>query len=200
MTGYFFLDEKSYQPPIELSDFLAAGNPPICISFGSMVNRKAKHIDQIVRDALKQTNNRGIILSGWTGVTKKSSNELLYLESTPHDWLLPHCKMIIHHGGAGTTSAGLRAGIPSIVVPFTADQPFWGNRVHAIGVGPKPILVKNLSVEKLTHAIATAELSVAVKQAQLIGQRIRGEDGVKSAVELIEVHSARFKEKAASVV
>ena len=108
--------------------------------------------------------------------------------------------MIIHHGGAGTTSAGLRAGIPSIVVPFTADQPFWGNRVHAVGVGPKPILVKNLSVEKLTHAIATAELSVAVKQAQLIGQRIRGEDGVKSAVELIEVHSARFKEKAASVV
>ena len=200
VTGYFFLDEKSYQPPVELSDFLAAGNPPICISFGSMVNRKAKRIDQIVRDALKQTNKRGVILSGWAGVTKKSSSELLYLESAPHDWLLPHCKMIIHHGGAGTTSAGLRAGIPSIVVPFTADQPFWGNRVHAVGVSPKPILVKNLSVEKLTHAIATAELSVAVKQAQLIGQRIRGEYGVKSAVELIEVHSARFKEKAASVV
>ena len=85
-------------------------------------------------------------------------------------------------------------------MPFTADQPFWGNRVHAVDVGPKPILVKNLSVEKLTHAIATAELSVVIKQAQLIGQRIRGEDGVKSAVELIEVHSARFKEKAASVV
>ena len=200
VTGYFFLDEEAYQPPSLLSDFLAAGDAPICISFGSMVNRKAKRIDQIVRDALKQTNNRGIILSGWAGVTKKSSNELLYLESAPHDWLLPHCKMIIHHGGAGTTSAGLRAGIPNVVVPFTADQPFWGNRVHAVGISPKPILVKNLSVEKLTHAIATAELSAVIKQAQLIGQRIRGEDGVKSAVELIEVHSARFRARTNSVV
>ncbi len=200
VMGYFFLAEEMYQPPVVLSDFLAAGTPPICISFGSMVNRKAKHIDQIVREALKETNNRGIILSGWSSVTNRPSKDLIYLETVPHDWLLPRCKMVIHHGGAGTTSAGLRAGIPNVVIPFTADQPFWGNRVHAIGVGPKPIPVKKLSVEKLTHAIATAELSVVIKQAQLIGQRIRGEDGVKSAVELIEAHSARFKEKADAVV
>jgi sterol 3beta-glucosyltransferase len=200
VTGYFFLAEESYQPPDRLSEFLADGDPPVCISFGSMVNRKAKYIDQIVRSAIMQTSNRGIILSGWGGVMNQSSKDLLYLESVPHDWLLPRCKMVIHHGGAGTTSAGLRAGIPNIVVPFTADQPFWGNRVHAIGVGPKPILVRSLSVEKLVQAVVEAESNLVRERAQVIGQRIRSEDGVKGAVQLIEEHFLDFKTKADTVV
>lgn len=194
VIGYFFFPpDESYVPPGELESFLKIGGSPICISFGSMINKDVKRIDEIVREALQQTNNRGIILSGWGGMKNKSSNDLLYLESVPHDWLLPRCKMIIHHGGAGTTSAGLRAGIPNIVVPFTGDQPFWGSRVHAVGAGPKPILVKNLSVIKLTHAIAEAEKNVIRERAQFIGQGIRGEDGVKDAVELIETYTSEFK-------
>ena len=100
--------------------------------------------------------------------------------------------MIIHHGGAGTTAAGLRAGIPSIIVPFMADQPFWGNRVHAIGAGPKPILVKNISVEKIIQAIAKAESNVIRDHTQVIGQSIRSEDGVKDVIRLIEVYAAEF--------
>lgn len=200
VTGYFFLNEETYQPPAVLSDFLAVGNLPVCISFGSMLHRKAQLIDQTVREALKRTNNRGIILSGWGGVIHQSSNDLLYLESAPHDWLLLKCKMIIHHGGAGTTSAGLRAGIPNVVVPFTADQPFWGNRVKFIGAGPNPILVKNLSVDKLILAIVEAEEDIICKRAQAIGQRIRSEDGVKDAVELIEAYCLDFKANADSVV
>ncbi len=200
VTGYFFLDEEAYQPTDDLIKFLAAGDLPICISFGSMVNRKAERIDQVIRDALKQTNNRGVILSGWGGIMNHSSKDLLYLESAPHDWLLPRCRMIIHHGGAGTTSAGLRAGIPNVVVPFTADQPFWGNRVNAIGVGPKPILVKNISVEKLTHAIVEAESSAVCGRAQFVGQRIRSECGVEDAVALIEKYSLDFRTKAESDV
>ncbi|NJN79435.1 MAG: hypothetical protein HC797_02645 [Anaerolineales bacterium] len=101
--------------------------------------------------------------------------------------------MVIHHGGAGTTSAGLRAGIPNIVVPFTADQPFWGSRVFASGAGPKPILVKNLSVEKLAQAIVEAESNVIRQQAQAIGQVIRGEDGVGEAIRLIESYVFEFE-------
>ncbi|NOT04735.1 MAG: glycosyltransferase family 1 protein [Anaerolineales bacterium] len=200
VIGYFFLAEEMYQPPVVLSDFLAAGNPPICISFGSMVNRKAEHIDQIVREALKETNDRGIILSGWGSITNRSSKDLLYLETVPHDWLLPHCKMVIHHGGAGTISAGLRAGIPNVVVPFTADQPFWGSRVHTIGAGPKPSPVNKLTVEKLTQAIAEAESNVIRERAQVIGQRIRSEDGVKDAVKLIEAYSIDFKTRIDSII
>lgn len=201
VTGYYFFPfNDSYQPSIEIDSFLKAGKPPICVTFGSMVNRDAGNIDQIVREALKQTNNRGIILSGWGGIKNQTSSDLFYVESVPHDWLLPQCKMIIHHGGAGTTSAGLRAGIPNIVIPFIADQPFWGNRVYAIGVGPKPILVKNLSVEMLVWAIAETESNTIRRRAQAIGQEIRSEDGVQNAVKLIESYGFDFKSNASSVV
>jgi len=194
VTGYYFFDvDRSYHPPDELRSFLDAGDPPICISFGSMVNRNAERIDEIVRSALAKTNNRGIVLSGWSGLRNQLNNNLLYLDVVPHDWLLPSCKMIVHHGGAGTTSAGLRAGIPNVVVPFTADQPFWGRRVHAVGAGPKPIRVKNLSVGNLAQAIAEAERDVTRKRAQTIGQRIRSEEGVKRAVDLIESHVSDWR-------
>jgi sterol 3beta-glucosyltransferase len=187
VTGYYFFPlNDSYSPPPQLDSFLNNGKPPICISFGSMVNKDAKRIDEIIRESLKQTNNRGIVLSGWGGVKHESTNDLLYIESAPHDWLLPKCKMIIHHGGAGTTSAGLRAGIPNIVVPFTADQPFWGGRVYAVGAGPKPILVKHLSVERLVNAIVEAESDLTRRRAQVVGQEIRGEDGVENAIRWIE--------------
>jgi sterol 3beta-glucosyltransferase len=190
ITGYYFLPlENAYQPGPELDAFLKAGQPPVCITFGSMVNRGKERIVHIVSDALKQTNNRGVILSGWSGITNQSSKDVLYLEAVPHDWLLPKCKLVIHHGGAGTTSAGLRAGIPNIVLPFTADQPFWGRRVYAIGAGPRPILVKNLSTEKLVRAIVEAENQAIRKRAHAIGQRIRSEDGVGQAVALIEAYA-----------
>ena len=194
VTGYYFFDlDKSYQPPNELQAFLDAGKPPICISFGSMVNREAERIDMVVRASLEQTNNRGIILSGWSDIKQQSSSDVFYIDAVPHDWLLQHCKMVIHHGGAGTTSAGLRAGIPNIVVPFTADQPFWGKRVHAIGAGPKPILVKKLSVENLKQAIVEADDQIIRKCAQDIGQRIRGEAGVSQAVQLIESYMSNYR-------
>lgn len=190
VTGYYFFSyNDSYTPPKELKEFLEAGKSPICVSFGSMVNKNAEKVDAVICEALKQTNNRGIILSGWGSAKRESTNDLLYLESSPHDWLLPKSKMLIHHGGAGTTSAGLRAGIPQVVVPFMADQPFWGSRVHAVSVAPKPIRVHQLSVEKMVSAIAEAESKVILECAQVIGQDIRGEDGVMNAIKLIESYA-----------
>lgn len=197
VTGYYFLPRNdAYTPPQELKEFLEAGSQPVCISFGSMVNKDAEKIDAIIRESLKQTDNRGIILSGWGSAKRESTSDLLYLESAPHDWLLPKCKMLIHHGGAGTTSAALRAGITQIVVPFMADQPFWGSRVHAIGVASKPIRVNQLSVDKMVSAMAEAESKDTLERAQVIGQEIRSEDGVMSAVKLIESYAVRFNESA----
>lgn len=193
VTGYYFLPEnKSYSPPLELDEFLKSGKPPVCVSFGSMVNKNAEKIDAVIRESLMRTNNRGTILSGWGSAHRESTSEFLYLESAPHDWLLPKCKMIVHHGGAGTTSAGLRAGIPQVVVPFMADQPFWGNRVHAIGAGPKPIRVNQLSVEKMASAMAEAETNLILERAQVTGQRIRSEEGVDTAIKLIESYVVEF--------
>ena len=193
VTGYYFFRlDNSYQPPAELLSFLERGEPPICVSFGSMVNRDKEQIDRIIRESLKQTGNRGIILSGWSGVQEASTGDLLYLETAPHDWLLPRCKLVIHHGGAGTTAAGLRAGIPNIVIPFMGDQPFWGDRVYAIGAGPKPTLVKDLSVEKLSQAIVETVKESFSKRAEIIGQHIATEDGIGETVKWIETYFNNF--------
>jgi sterol 3beta-glucosyltransferase len=201
MTGYYFLSPgDSYQPPAELSSFLEAGKPPVCISFGSMINKRARQINEIVHEALHKTGNRGVILSGWAGVESLASADLLYLEAAPHDWLFPRCSMVIHHGGAGTTAAGLRAGVPTVVVPFTADQPFWGRRVHAIGVGPKPIRVNILSVEGLARAMTEADAPVVRERARQIGRKIHSEDGVSVAIQLIERYVSEFKARSASVI
>jgi sterol 3beta-glucosyltransferase len=192
VTGYYFLATDSDQPSTELRSFLETGKPPVCITFGSMVYRDAERVDALIRESLAKTGNRGIILSGWGGTKRSSSDDLLYLDSAPHDWLLPRCHMVIHHGGAGTTAAGLRAGIPNIAVPFMADQPFWGKRVHTIGAGPKPVLVKHLSVEDLTRAIVEAEGDMLCHRARAIGRRITIEDGTGEAVKWIETYSNNF--------
>lgn len=193
VTGYYFFPQyESYQPPEQLDAFLRSGKSPVCISFGSMINRDAERINSIVRKALEQTENRGVVLYGWSGVRNPPSNDLLYLESASHDWLLPHCQMLIHHGGAGTTAAALRAGIPNIVIPFMADQPFWGRRVQAIGAGPKLIPVKRLSLENLTDAITEADDESLYRRAQAIGEQIRNEAGVNMAVKWIEKYFNEF--------
>ncbi len=193
VTGWYFFASNKHDPPTtELETFIEAGKSPVCISFGSMVNRNAEKVDRIVRQSLAQTGNRGIVLTGWSQLKHLPSESLLYMDTVPHDWLLPRCKMIIHHGGAGTTSAGLQAGIPNIVVPFAVDQPFWGRRVHAIGAGPSPIPVKKLTTDNLTQAILEAETNACRERAVQIGQRIRSEDGVGAAIGLIEKHYNEF--------
>jgi sterol 3beta-glucosyltransferase len=189
IPGYLFLDKHTtYQPPALLSDFLSAGGPPVCVTFGSMIHRDVESIYRAVLDALTQTGNRAVILSGWSDLQNLPLLEnVLVIEAVPHDWLLPRCKAVIHHGGAGTT-AGLRSGIPNLVVPFAADQPFWGARVHAIGAGPHPIPVKKLTTEKLVVALVEADGNAIRGGAQAAGRKIRAENGVESLFHLIELH------------
>jgi len=109
------------------------------------------------------------------------------LESVPHDWLFPRVAVVVHHGGAGTTAAGLRAGVPSILVPHFGDQAFWGQQVVGLGVGPKPIPRKRLTAKRLGAAIATAVIGENMRvHAAELGEQIRTEDGVGKAIEVIE--------------
>ena len=108
------------------------------------------------------------------------------LGSAPHDWLFPRMAAVVHHGGAGTTAEGLRAGVPTVIIPFAVDQPFWGKRVRDLGVGPAPIPRKRLTAEKLAHAIQTACVHPEMRQrAATLGHMIRAERGVDNAVEVI---------------
>jgi UDP:flavonoid glycosyltransferase YjiC (YdhE family) len=188
IAGYWFLDDSGeWQPPAALADFLAAGPAPVYIGFGSMSTRKQEETTDLVLRALARTGQRGLLVTGWGGLGQTDLPDNIFsVESAPHDWLFPQMAAVVHHGGAGTTAAGLRAGIPSIIVPFWEDQPFWGRRVASLGVGPPPIPRQKLTVERLAAAITTAVTDKGIRErAAAIGENIRAEDGVARAVEAI---------------
>jgi sterol 3beta-glucosyltransferase len=188
VTGYWFLDRKEdWQPPDDLLRFLAAGTPPVYVGFGSMSGTKAQERANIVLESLAQTGQRGLLASGWGGLKAVDlPSNIFMLEQVPHDWLFPLVSAVVHHGGAGTTAAGLRAGKPTVIVPFIADQPFWGKIVHELGVGPQPIPQKKLTVETLSDAINQAVNKTDIRRrAEIVGEKIRGENGTDNAVKVI---------------
>ncbi|MBK8784733.1 MAG: glycosyltransferase family 1 protein, partial [Anaerolineales bacterium] len=180
VTGYWFLDSAdNWNPPSDLVDFLEAGSPPIYIGFGSMSSRNPQGTADLVVEAVKKTNQRALLFSGWGGLHKENlPDSILIIDSTPHDWLFPRVAAVVHHGGAGTTAAGLRAGVPTTVIPFFGDQPFWGRRIADLGVGPTPIPRSKLTVDKLAQAIQETVTNTAMRQrATDLGVKIQAEDG-----------------------
>lgn len=189
MTGYCFMDrEKEWKPPSGLQDFLNAGPPPVYVGFGSMAGRNPQQLAGTVIEALQRAEVRGIVATGWGGLNPGSlPNSIFKIESIPHEWLFPRVSAVVHHGGAGTTAAGLRSGKPSVIVPFFGDQPFWGGLVHSLGTGSKPLPRKKLTVDRLAAAIKEAISNPdLLKNAEEIGKKIRQEDGVGNAVVVIE--------------
>lgn len=189
VTGYWFLDSDSdWTPPSDLVEFLEAGTPPIYIGFGSMSNRNPEETANLCLQALAQTKQRAIMLSGWGGLQKANLPDTVFMiDSVPHSWLFPRVGAVVHHGGAGTTAAGLRAGVPSIIIPFFGDQLFWGQRIAELGVGPEPIPRKKLTVERLAQAIKQVVTDESMRQrASNLGAKIQAEDGIAGAVAVVQ--------------
>jgi UDP:flavonoid glycosyltransferase YjiC (YdhE family) len=192
VTGYWFLENYSHWlPPDDLVDFLKSGSKPVYIGFGSMSNHDPVHMTNTAIQALKLSKRRGVIVGGQYGRAEGNLPEEVYqIDEIPHDWLFPQMDAVVHHGGAGTVAAGLRAGCPTIVIPFFSDQPFWGWCVYKAGAGPKPISRKKLTPELLADVITTVVNNKSMKQsAEAIGERIREENGVERAVELIHYYT-----------
>lgn len=201
VTGYWFLEHpQDWTPPPDLQAFLAAGVPPVYIGFGSMTGRDPQQITEIALAALAKTNQRGILATGWGGISATDLPETVFkLEAAPHDWLFPQMAAIVHHCGAGTSAAALRAGVPSIGVPFFGDQPFWADRLHKLGVSPAPIPKANLTVERLAAAIATPTNDPTMRQkAQVVGQQIQAENGVERAVAVFHEYLQQFQSQPTS--
>ncbi|MDD3336850.1 MAG: glycosyltransferase, partial [Eubacteriales bacterium] len=154
MTGYWLDDTLSdFTPDEKLSRFLDEGEKPIYIGFGSMVSGDMGETLHIVLEAVKRSGVRAILSTGWGNVDVPETPNVFVAGFVPHDWLFSKVSAVIHHGGAGTLAAGIVAGLPTLVIPFGGDQPFWGERVRALGIGPKPIPREKLTVRKLTNAI-----------------------------------------------
>ena len=188
ITGYLFLEEHAtWQPPPDLLAFLEAGPPPVYIGFGSMAGRDPAQLARLTIEALAASGQRGLLLTGWGGLHAEATPDTVYvLESAPHSWLFPRMAAVVHHGGAGTTAEGLRAGAPAVIVPFAFDQFFWGARLHASGLGPAPIPRKQITADRLAGAIHKAVTDPGIRQrADACGQIIRTEDGVGRAVAVV---------------
>ncbi|MCL4264022.1 MAG: glycosyltransferase [Anaerolineae bacterium] len=188
VTGYWFLDAPAnWQPDPELVRFLQEGSAPVYIGFGSMFMGGGKRKTEIALEALRVAGQRGILATGWGGLTgDNTSKEIFVLDSVPHDWLFPKVAAIVHHGGAGTTGAALRASKPQIICPFVGDQFFWGRRMADLGVSPRPIPQIKLTAERLAEAIIDAVTNTNLQQRALsIGDTIRAENGIECAVKHI---------------
>lgn len=184
-TGHWPLAAPAgWRPSARLQRFLAAGPPPVSIGLGSMTGTRPDLVGRVVVDALRRTGQRGLVLSGWAQLDVAADDvDLLVEPDVPHDWLFPRVAATVHHGGAGTTAAGLRAGRPAVVIPHFGDQPLWAGRVAALGAGPAPVPRRQLTATALAHAISAAahdpRLSAA---AARLGARLRAERGVERAV------------------
>lgn len=188
MTG-FWRDDRDidFTPSPELSAFLEAGEKPIYVGFGSMVSGDMGETLEIVLDAIRDSGVRAILSKGWGGKDIPLSDNVFVADFVPHDWLFNHVAAVVHHGGAGTTAAGIQAGCPTLVVPFGGDQPFWAGRVKDLGIGPKAIPRDKLTVSRLSRAFTdlttTKKYRVAARE---LGERLRLEQGHIIAANIVE--------------
>ncbi|KAJ7272823.1 UDP-Glycosyltransferase/glycogen phosphorylase [Mycena rebaudengoi] len=192
VVGFYFLDlATSYTPPDDLAAFLAAGEAPVYIGFGSVVVDDAEAMTKTIFEATAQAGVRALVSAGWGGLGGATiPSHIFILGNVPHDWLFDHDRVsaVVHHGGAGTTAVGLAKGRPSVIIPFFGDQGFWGSMIHKAGAGPEPIPHKKLTIENLREALKFAVSPSAKSAAKRMSEQIHNEDGVRGGVDSFYRH------------
>jgi UDP:flavonoid glycosyltransferase YjiC (YdhE family) len=186
VCGYWQLRDAHWQPPAALQAFLDAGEAPIYVGFGSMTSSDAAALTAVVTEAVRISGVRAVLASGWGGLASEGAADgdakVLHIDHAPHDWLFPRMAAAVHHGGAGTTGAAATAGIPSVVVPFYGDQPFWAHCLAQRGVAPPGLKRSSLDAPTLAAALREALQPGMRETARELGERIRAEDGVATAI------------------
>jgi len=203
VSGYWFLDhpDLKWTPSPELLEFIAKakqdGAPIVYIGFGSIVVPNPRAMTRSIYKAVLKAGVRAIVSKGWSDRLSKDKDaepipvppECFCLDRVPHDWLFPQLDAALHHGGAGTTGASLRAGIPTLIKPWFGDQFFWASRVHKLGAG---LRVDSLSSSDLSAALMKATSDRVMKEkASAVGERIQAEDGVHNAINAIYTYMDR---------
>jgi len=185
MCGQWVPPAPEWTPPRELVDFLAAGEPPLYLGFGSMAGLIQPGL---LKELIAAVSGRRVLFyPGWSNV---SSSELpagfFIVRDTPHHWLFPQTSVVIHHGGSGTTHSAARAGVPSVVIPLAGDQFFWADRLHELGVAPAPVKVRSLRAVGLSHSVGLAERAEVRARSVILGAQMAAENGLARAISAIE--------------
>lgn len=189
ITGYWWpADSPAWQPPEEVVAFLRSGPPPVYVGLGSTATANGEQLSATIISALRRVGARGVIQSGWAHLHGEGS-DLLTVDELPHAWLFPQMAAVVHHAGAGTTAATLRAGVPSVPVTGIMDQPFWARRLHALGAAPPPLRRVTLTSDVLAEALQEALFDPSYSEcAQQVSNLIHDEHGEETAVQLVARH------------
>jgi sterol 3beta-glucosyltransferase len=183
--GYWFVEEREeYAPSPDLVEFLAKGDKPIYIGFGSMFDKaESEKVLKIILEGINRAGKRAI-LNGF-GDPENLPDHIFCVNGIPHSWLFERVSAVCHHGGAGTTAAGFKAGVPSIIIPFALDQYAWAQRAYELGVGPKPVAIKQLTADRFAHALQHAFQDQTVDNAKKLAQSIAAENGARDSAQVI---------------
>jgi len=187
VTGYWWNDpHPGWVPDPALVSFLGAGDPPVYLGFGSMRGDEPEKVARTLVAAARRVGRRAVLSGGWAGLAVAGAVDVLSVDDVPHAWLFPQMAAVVHHGGAGTTAATLRAGVPSVVVPHMVDQFFWARRLQQLGAAPAPVPRRRLDDVLLADVLAEALQPATVQAARAVAGQLSAEDGPGSAVEVIE--------------
>ncbi|MBM0278017.1 glycosyltransferase [Micromonospora tarensis] len=185
-VGYWWpAPDPDAKPDSELVDFIAAGPPPVYIGFGSMPAEDSDALSAMIVDALRASRLRAVVNSGWAGL-RAAGDDVFTVSEVPHDWLFPQLAAVVHHAGAGTAGAGLRAGVPTVPVPFMVDQPFWAQRLERLGVAPEAIPFRKLNAARLAAALTEATGNPNYRRrASEVASRLAQEDGALGVLRVL---------------
>jgi UDP:flavonoid glycosyltransferase YjiC (YdhE family) len=186
VVGYWWPAERAWEPPAELTDFLDAGPPPVFVSFGSMAGGHGARLAPIVTAALRDAGVRGIVQAGRAEL-RIDAPDVLAVGEVPHEWLFPRVAAVVHHAGAGTTAATLRAGVPSVPAPVFADQPLWSRRLVERGCAPAVLPFRRMDAPRLAAAVRAAVGDPRYRDAaEVVSAAVRADDGTAAVVALVQ--------------
>ena len=183
-TGFWILHTREEDPSDELGRFIEGGAPPIYVGFGSTIAGDQKRLASVVGDAIALSGHRAVVVGGWGELASRLEGQpgVLAIKRAPFGWLLPHMRLAVHHCGIGTIAALLRAGLPSVPIPFLFDQYYWARRLTRLGVAPRPLHHARMTPRLLADAIAEADTPAMHERAARLGEHLRAEDGVANAI------------------
>lgn len=187
VTGYWFLESPDWEPDPELRSFLSAGEPPVYVGFGSMPGSDPQRLTGLVVEGLCRAGKRGLLATAGGAISPVAETaDIHVIAGAPHDRLFPLVDAVVHHGGAGTTGAALKAGRPMAICPFIGDQQFWARQVRELGVGPTILNKHTMDADAFARALRALDEGSVKTRATELGKAIRAEDGVESAMDFIE--------------